>query len=189
MEKEIGYWHWPGLEINESNAALLKEILMKWGAHLVIDAAALTLLQPYIDLLSKRKSHPAILTPHTGEFERLFGERIMILPGWNWPLQKAAQLNCYIILKGHHSLIACPNGDCYFNTTGNSGMATAGSGDVLTGIITGLLSQGYNTKEACLLGVYLHGSAGDLAAAALSKEAMIAGDIIKQLGTAFKTLY
>jgi ADP-dependent NAD(P)H-hydrate dehydratase / NAD(P)H-hydrate epimerase len=179
----------PGLEINENNAALLKEILMKWEAHLVIDAAALTLLQPFIDLLGKRKIHPAILTPHTGEFEKLFGKCDNDFDRMKLAIQKAALLNCYIILKGHHSLIACPNGNCYFNTTGNSGMATAGSGDVLTGIITGLLTQGYNAKEACLLGVYLHGFAGDLAAAALSKEAMIAGDITDQLGNTFKMLY
>ncbi len=178
----------PGLEINENNAALLKQLITGWNGQLVIDASALTLLQQHVELLSKRKQ-PAVLTPHTGEFERLFGESNNDFDRMNLAMQKAAQLNCYIVLKGHHSLVACPDADCFFNTTGNSGMATAGSGDVLTGIITGLLSQGYDAKQACLLGVYLHGLAGDLAAETFSKEAMIAGDIIKQIGAAFKTLY
>ncbi|MES2848185.1 MAG: NAD(P)H-hydrate dehydratase [Bacteroidota bacterium] len=178
----------PGLEITESNAALLKQLVTGWDGQFLIDASALSLLEPYVDLISKRKQ-PAVLTPHTGEFEKLFGESNNDFNRMELALQKAAHLNCYIILKGHHSLIACPDGDCFFNTTGNSGMATAGSGDVLTGIITGLLSQGYNTKQACLLGVYLHGLAGDFAAETFSKEAMIAGDIVKQLGAGFKTLY
>lgn len=179
----------PGIEINETNANLLKQIIVKWNAPVVMDASALSLLQPFTELLGERKDHPAILTPHTGEFEKLFGKCNTDFERMEMALQKAALLNCYIILKGHHTLIACPDGDAWFNTTGNSGMATAGSGDVLTGIITGLLSQGYSEKEASLLGVYLHGLAGDFAAVALSKEAMIAGDITAHLGNAFKTLY
>lgn len=179
----------PGLEINEANANLLKQILMNWNGPLVIDASALGLLQPFTALLPKRKDQPAVLTPHTGEFEKLFGKCNTDFERMEMALQKAAQLNCYIILKGHHSLIACPDGDAWFNTTGNSGMATAGSGDVLTGIITGLLSQGCDAKSACLLGVYLHGAAGDKAAHILSEEAMIAGDITEHLGSAFKELY
>ena len=92
-----------------------------------------------------------------------------------------------VILKGAFTSIALPDGKVYFNSTGNPGMATGGSGDVLTGIITGLLAQGYTQKEACLMGVYLHGLAGDLAAEKFSIEAMIAGDITEQLGAAFKT--
>ena len=102
--------------------------------------------------------------------------------------EKAAILNCYIVLKGHYTLIACPNGKHYFNTTGNAGMATAGSGDSLTGIICGLLAQGYTEKESCILGVYLHGSAGDIAAEKFSQEAMMADDIIACLGEGFKKI-
>ena len=100
-------------------------------------------------------------------------------------MQQSTELGCYIVLKGHYTFVACPNGTAFFNTTGNAGMATAGSGDVLTGIITGLCAQGYAQKEACLLGVYLHGLSGDTAAEKNSQEALIAGDIIESLGAAF----
>ena len=103
-------------------------------------------------------------------------------------LAQAKALRSVIVLKGHHSFIATPEGKGYFNSTGNPGMATAGSGDLLTGILTGLLAQGYQSVEAALLGVYLHGRAGDLAAALWSEEAMIASDISHQLGAAFGEL-
>lgn len=86
-------------------------------------------------------------------------------------------------------MICSPLGNCYFNPTGNPGMATGGSGDVLTGLITGLLAQGYNPTEACILGVYLHGSAGDIAAGEKGYEALAAGDITENLGKAFVELY
>ena len=88
------------------------------------------------------------------------------------------------MLKGHHTLIATPEGNAFFNSTGNAGMATAGSGDVLTGILTGLLAQGYSSVETAILGVYLHGLAGDLASNDFSMEAMIAGDIVNKIGDA-----
>jgi NAD(P)H-hydrate epimerase len=88
-------------------------------------------------------------------------------------------------LKGAHSVIATPDGKLFFNTTGNPGMATGGSGDVLTGIITGLLAQGYSSESASLLGVYLHGKSGDLAAEVSGQEALIASDLIDYLGKAF----
>lgn len=179
----------PGLAINETNKNIAEQLLTNWDGPLVIDATGISLLVPLLHLLSARKGKPAILTPHAGEFERLFGKTDNDFEQMELALQKAALHNCYIVLKGHHTLIACPDGETWFNTTGNSGMATAGSGDVLRGIITGLLAQGYETKHACLLGVYLHGIAGDMAANHLSKEAMIAGDITEQLGNAFKELY
>lgn len=178
----------PGLAIDETNAGLLKKVITEWSGPVVIDASALQLLVPLVDLLPARKTNPAIITPHAGEFEKLFGKTSNDFERTKLAVQKAATLNCYIILKGHHTLVACPDGSAWFNTTGNSGMATAGSGDVLTGIITGLSAQGYHQKEACLLGVYLHGLAGDIAAGNLSEEAMIAGDITANLGEAFKVI-
>ena len=178
----------PGSEVNETNSSLLKKIITEWNGPLVIDASALQMLIPLTDLLSGRKINPAIITPHTGEFEKLFGKTNNDFERTTLVIEKAATLNCYIILKSHHTLVACPDGSAWFNTTGNSGMATAGSGDVLTGILTGLSAQGYTQKEACLMGVYLHGLAGDIAAAKLSEEAMIAGDITAQLGEAFKAI-
>ena len=97
-------------------------------------------------------------------------------------------LQLYILLKGRHTAIACPDGSVYFNSTGNPGMATGGSGDVLTGILTAMLAQGYAPKAAILLGTYLHGLAGDIAAARMSQEAMTAESIIDCLGPAFLQL-
>jgi len=97
-------------------------------------------------------------------------------------LQKAMAYQIIIVLKGHRTFIASPSGKGYFNSTGNAGMATGGSGDVLTGIITGILAQGYPPDHAAILGVYLHGKAGDKAAARYGMDAMLAGDIIGGLG-------
>lgn len=174
----------PGLEINDENSTLLKAIISSATQPLVIDASALSLLASHLPLL-KQRSSATILTPHTGEFEKLFGKAANDFERINLAIEKACELNCYIVLKGHHTLIACPAGSAWFNNTGNSGMATAGSGDVLTGIITGLLAQGYIPEHACVLGVYLHGYAGDMAAIKLSAEAMIAGDITRHIGAAF----
>jgi len=103
--------------------------------------------------------------------------------------QKASKIyGIIIILKGANTLIAIPTGKLYFNSTGNSGMATAGSGDVLTGILVGLLAQGYSPEEAALTGVFLHGRAGDLALGHESKESLLAGDIISCLGDSFKSI-
>lgn len=178
----------PGLENTPKNQQLLKKILAGWDGPLVIDATALSLLTSLIKMLPLRKTHPAILTPHIGEFEKLFGKTSNDFERLQLATEKALTLQCYIILKGHNTLITCPDGKHYFNTTGNAGMATAGSGDTLTGIIVGLLAQGYGEKEACILSVYLHGLAGDIAAEKISQEAMIAGDIIDCLGEGFKKI-
>jgi len=98
------------------------------------------------------------------------------------------KFNCYLVLKGAYTAITCPDGNCFFNSSGNPGMATAGSGDVLTGIILGLLAQNYHPKIASILGVFLHGMAGDYAAKIIGQEAMIAGDIVKYLGKAFREI-
>ena len=110
----------------------------------------------------------------------------MILKESNLALQKAKELNIFIVLKGHHTLIATPDGKGYFNSTGNAGMATAGAGDVLNGYYYRLACPKISASNACILGVYLHGLAGDIAAGKLSQEAMVAGDIIDNLGEGFK---
>lgn len=175
----------PGLENNIRNKQLLHKILSDWQEPLVIDATGLSLLLSLKKLLPLRKKHPAILTPHAGEFEKLFGKTADPFERLQLAIDNAVALNCYIILKGPDTFIACPDGKHYFNTTGNAGMATAGSGDTLTGILCGLLAQGYTEKESCILGVYLHGLAGDIAAEKISPEAMIASDITNCLGAAF----
>jgi len=177
----------PGIGTATETKMLLREIFDAYRSPVVLDADALNLLSTQKDLY---KLIPAgsILTPHPKEFERLFGETANEFDRVLLALQKAKELNCIIIVKGHHSFIATTDGKGFFNSTGNPGMATAGSGDVLTGILTGLLAQGYSSVEAAILGVYLHGLAGDLAAKERSMEAMLAGDIIEKMGDAFLEL-
>ena len=178
----------PGIEPSPANVILLDELCSTWDGALVIDATALHLLTGKQTTLLPRKNHSTILTPHTGEFDKLFGSSSSDFERLEKSTANAKTLNSYIVLKGPHTSIACPDGNVYFNTSGNAGMATAGSGDVLTGILTGLLSQRYPEKEACLLGVYLHGLAGDFAAGKHSQEAMIASDIIDSIGECFKKI-
>jgi NAD(P)H-hydrate epimerase len=139
----------------------------------------------------------SILTPHPKEFERLFGETANEFDRVQLAMQKANELDCIIVLKGHYTFIAVTDGKGrpdsaagigFFNSTGNPGMATAGSGDVLTGILTSFLAQGYSSIEAAILGVYIHGLAGDIAAKQLSMEALIASDITGHLGAAFQSI-
>ncbi len=152
-----------------------------------MDADALNCIASQKEML---KIIPAgsVLTPHPKEFERLFGETNNEFERIELALQKAKEFNVLIVVKGHHTFIATPANKGFFNSTGNAGMATGGSGDVLTGILTGLLAQGYATIEAAILGVYIHGLAGDMAAEKQSMEAMIAGDITEHLPDAFLSL-
>ncbi len=177
----------PGIGTTPTHARLLKEVFIKFNKGLLIDADALNTIANNKELLQLIPAG-SVLTPHPKEFERLFGKSVNDVERLLLALEKAKALDLYIIIKGHYSFIATPEGKGFFNATGNAGMATAGSGDVLSGIITGLLAQGYSSLASCLLGTYLHGFAGDLAAAALSEEALIAGDISNHLGEAFKIL-
>ncbi len=154
---------------------------------MVLDADALNILSRQENTL-ELIPRSSILTPHPKEFERLFGASDNSFEENELQRRRARELGVYIVLKRAHTAIACPDGSCYFNSTGNPGMATGGSGDVLTGIITGLVAQGYTPKSAALIGVYLHGLAGDLAAEALEHESLIAGDLVGYLGNAFMHL-
>ncbi|HEY5969532.1 MAG TPA: NAD(P)H-hydrate dehydratase [Chitinophagaceae bacterium] len=176
----------PGLGTASETRAAVKELISIYKKPMVMDADALNGLAMEKNLPSLPPG--SVLTPHPKEFERLFGECKDDFERIEKALHDAKRLNCLIVLKGHHTFIAYPNGKGYFNNTGNAGMATAGSGDVLTGMITSLLAQEYSSEEASILGVYLHGSAGDIAAKEFSKEAIIAGDIIDSIGKAFKQL-
>jgi NAD(P)H-hydrate epimerase len=174
----------PGIGKYDSHKQLLEDLFSNYKKPIVIDADALNVLSENQNLYSliPQKS---IITPHPKEFERLFGKTESDFQQLNLALAKAEELKIFIVLKGHHTFIATPDGKGFFNSTGNAGMATAGAGDVLTGIITGLLAQNYSSLNACILGVYLHGLSGDIAAEKMSQEAMIAGDIIDYLGEAF----
>ena len=178
----------PGLDSSQRSAAMLKLLIQEISVPLLLDADALNILSEnptWLAFLPKG----AILTPHPGEFARLAGktnnsfERLETLKSF------AIRYQVNIVLKGSFTVTCTPLGNCYFNPTGNPGMATGGSGDVLTGLITGLLAQGYNPTEACLTGVYLHGRAGDIAVEKNGYESLIAGDIIRNFGKAFVELY
>ena len=177
----------PGLGQKENSQRALKKLLTEVKVPLVIDADGLNIIsqnQDWIDLIPEN----SIITPHPKEFERLFGKYDDHFSRNNAQMELSVKHKLYIVLKGAHTAISCPDGACYFNTTGNPGMATGGSGDVLTGIILSLLSQGYPQKEAALTGVYIHGLAGDIAASQTGQQALIASDIINSIGKAFINL-
>ncbi|MDO4159145.1 MAG: NAD(P)H-hydrate dehydratase [Prevotellaceae bacterium] len=179
----------PGLGQNESSAIALITQIRRCQSSIVVDADGLNMLASHRAWLQQLPKG-IIMTPHPKEFERLAGNRF----GDSYERLSnardlAERLQAYIILKGHNSALCLPDGNIIFNSTGNAGMATAGAGDVLTGIITGLLARGYNHADACMLGMYLHGLAGDLAAKDLGIESVVAGDLIKYLPQAFRRLY
>lgn len=169
-----------GLGQSHETTSVFKQLLNSIYKPIVIDADALNILSDNYNL---RQHIPvgSILTPHPGELKRLIGE-------WQSEEEKiehvrklASNLQSVIIVKGAHSMICLPDGNCYFNSTGNSGMAKGGSGDVLTGYITGLLARGYDSINAAILGVYAHGLAGDKAAEKYGVESMNSKDMINFL--------
>jgi NAD(P)H-hydrate epimerase len=177
----------PGIGKYPSHKNLLQQLFTQFNKPIVIDADALNILSENQDLYQSIPKE-SMITPHPKEFERLFGKVDSDFDRINLALAKAKEFEIFIVLKGHYTFIATPQGKGYFNSTGNGGMATAGAGDVLTGIITGLCAQKYSSLNACILGVYLHGLSGDIAAKNISKEALIAGDIIENIGNGFKEI-
>ena len=178
----------PGLGRQETTAIAMIAQIRRAQCPIVADADALNILASHRAWMQQLPKG-IIMTPHPKELDRLTGspanadyERL------HRTCELAKSLQAYIILKGHNSALCLPNGNVFFNPTGNSGMATAGSGDVLTGIITALLARGYHQQNACMVGMYLHGLAGDLAAKELGKESLVASDIIDHLPQAFQYL-
>lgn len=174
----------PGIGTASETKRLLNDVFGTFKKPVVLDADALNIVSSDKALLVKIPPG-SIITPHPKEFERLFGKTANDYDRLALAQKKARELNVVIVLKGHRTFIATPGGKGYFNGTGNAGMAKGGSGDVLTGILTALVCQDYDPIEAAILGVYIHGLAGDLAAEKLSQEAMVAGDIVENLGEAF----
>ena len=177
----------PGIGQNEQTLKALKLLIQNSNSPMVLDADALNILSNNPTWLAFLPQS-SILTPHPKEFERIVG-------GWNNDFEcldkqkaLAQKHSIYVVLKGANTSICFPDGQIFFNSTGNPGMATAGSGDVLTGIITGLLASGYSPAVSSVMGVYLHGLAGDLSAVENGMEATTAGDIIENLGKAFLDL-
>lgn len=177
----------PGLGTDDDAQRSVRQLLQNAQVPMVMDADALNILSEHKTWLSFLPAK-AILTPHPKEFERLFGKTSNAFERLELLREMAAKHNIIIVLKGANTAVAMPNGSVFFNSTGNPGMATAGSGDVLTGMILSLLAQRYTPEEAAVLGVYLHGLAGDLAASAIGQEALIASDITEHIGKAYLSL-
>jgi NAD(P)H-hydrate epimerase len=177
----------PGLGRSEQTAIALIAQLKRAQCPVVADADALNILSNHHAWMQQLPKG-IIFTPHPKELDRLEGNSSDSYERLTKARSLAEHLQGYVILKGHYTAICVPDGKVWFNTTGNAGMATAGSGDVLVGIITALLARGYERENACKVGVYLHGLAGDLAAAELGQESLMASDLISYLPMAFKEL-
>jgi ADP-dependent NAD(P)H-hydrate dehydratase / NAD(P)H-hydrate epimerase len=175
----------PGLGTYKESREGLHALLENASQPLVLDADALNILAQHRELLGLLPKN-SILTPHPGEFARLVDSWKNDFERLEKQQQLAAQTGCIVVLKGGFTSIAASDGSVYFNPTGNPGMATAGSGDVLTGILTGLLAQGYDSRQAAVMGVYLHGLSGDLAAAKLGQQSLLASDVIDYLAQAYR---
>lgn len=177
----------PGLGQSGGVDSVICNVLSTVDYPLVVDADGINALSRHMNILDGRRDCPTILTPHDGEFARMGGDlsggdRLGAARGF------AAEHGCLLVLKGHRTIVALPNGECFVNTTGNSGMAKGGSGDVLGGMILSLMGQGMNPVRAAVCAVYLHGRAGDLAAADKGEYGMLPSDLIEQIPYAIKEL-
>jgi NAD(P)H-hydrate epimerase len=177
----------PGLGMDELTGKALHSFITEYKKPLVIDADALNILAGNKKWYSLLKPG-VILTPHPKEFERLAGKSNNGFDRLQKQIEFSMKHKCIVVLKGAFTSISTPGGNVSFNSTGNPGMATAGSGDVLTGIILSLLAQGYSSENAALAGVYLHGLAGDIAAGKTGPESLIASDIINSIGDAYNRI-
>ncbi len=179
----------PGISQNKETQSLIRNIIAKVEKPVVLDADGINAFAVHSELLKNVKSS-LVLTPHPGEMARLIGkERDEIQKNRkDVALGFASEYNTVLVLKGHETVVASPGGEYYINQTGNPGMATGGTGDVLTGIITGFIAQGITPFEASILAVYFHGLAGDLVAKEKGLLSLIATDILNKLPEALKVL-
>ena len=176
----------PGLGRSPSTMALVQAVVERAGVPLVLDADALFAFVGESDRLTARDDHAIIITPHPGEMARLTGLTVEAVQANRVEVARtfATTHHLHVILKGHRTVVATPDGKAYLNLTGNPGMASGGTGDVLTGVVAGWFSQLLDAEDASQLAVYLHGLAGDLASADEGEVAMVAGDIVDRLGDA-----
>jgi len=175
----------PGLGMEHQSTMALKLLIQNTKVPMVIDADALNILaenKTWTAFLPKN----SVLTPHPKEFERIAGKWQNDFEKIELQKQMAIKHGIIIVLKGAHTSVCLPSGDVYFNSTGNPGMATGGSGDVLTGLITGLIASGYSSAKAAIIGVYIHGLAGDFASRKLGQNGMMASDIVDKIPKAMK---
>jgi hydroxyethylthiazole kinase-like uncharacterized protein yjeF len=175
----------PGIGTEEPTQKALYKLMQQQSIVLDADALNIISLNKYFCANIPARS---ILTPHPKEFERLTEKASNDFERFDMQMEFSRKHNVYVLLKGAHSCLTTPKGEVFFNSTGNPGMAKGGSGDILTGIITGLLAQGYNQLEASLIGMFIHGRAGDIAAEKLGQTGMVAGDIVDCLPEAFLRL-
>ncbi len=178
----------PGLSLNKETQTLVRELSAEIKKPLLIDGDGITAIANDWECIKKREA-PTILTPHLGEMARIVGQKIEdILKNKIVVLQNTARkLNATIVLKGAHSLIGYPDKRVFINLSGNPGMATAGSGDVLTGTIAAMFGLGFSINDSVRMGVFLHGFAGDLAAKDKGEDGLIASDIMDKLPASMKT--
>ncbi len=171
----------PGLGVEKQSGILIRNILD------MMDADGLNLLRGDLDVIKKAKAD-IIITPHPGEAAKLLGRKTAEInrDRLQSARELAASAGAVTVLKGAGSVVATPDGETYINTTGNPGMATAGSGDVLSGVIAALLGQGLSLKAAAIAGVYLHGLAGDIAKNFMGEYGLIASDIANMMALAIK---
>lgn len=177
----------PGIGTNVRTQKAVGELLKESLVPMVIDADGINCLSINKEM-HKLIPEGSILTPHPGEFERLVGEWDSEENKIEKQLSFSKEFNCTIVLKGYRTSISTPDGKLYVNKTGNPGMAKGGSGDALTGIITAFVAQGYSSEESAILGVYIHGMAGDLAAEVKTQYGLLASDLIEFLPQAFNIL-
>lgn len=176
-----------GMGVSKDTKAFMQKLISSSAVALVIDADGLNSLVGYTSKLKDAKC-PIVLTPHHAEFSRLTGKTVSEIKSdrVTFATQFALSHNVVLVLKGSPTIVASPEGECVINTTGNAGMATAGSGDVLTGMIAGLIAQGLTPYNASKLAVYLHGLSGDIACEHLSMHSLIASDLINFISHAIK---
>lgn len=177
----------PGLGVNEKTVDALELLLKNHKQPLVLDADALNCIARRPHLLSLLPAH-SVITPHIGEFDRLFGEHVSNEDRLRKAIDMAKYYNIIIVLKGHYTATVRPTGRVYFNSNGNPGMATPGSGDVLTGVITSFMAQGYRPEQAATLGVFVHGMAGDLTAEKWGEFGILASEIADNCAIALKNI-
>lgn len=177
----------PGIGVNDATVDALESMLKICKSSLVLDADALNCIAKRPALLSMLPPR-TVITPHIGEFDRIFGEHSSSEHRLKKAVEMARFYNIIIVLKNHHTMIVRPTGKVYFNSTGNPGMATAGAGDVLTGVIAGFMAQGFQPEHAATIAVFIHGLAGDIAAEELGEYGMTASDIADRIGRAIKAV-
>ncbi|MES2480037.1 MAG: NAD(P)H-hydrate dehydratase [Bacteroidota bacterium] len=176
-----------GMGMHDATVKAFAQFIEVCTLPCVFDADALNILAQHPELMNKIPEN-SILTPHVAECDRMFAKSTNSMQRVEHVRMQAMRYKVCIVLKGHHTVVATPDGDCFYNLNGNAGMAKGGSGDVLTGLLTGLLAQGYQAEKAALLGVYLHGLAGDITKATYGEQAMNATDLVQSMVKAWQKL-